>query len=577
MQPNPAPLADATAPHLTNSCWPADVSRPLHDWSIPRALREVAAEVPDRVALVEGVRERDRRRRWTYQQLVSDVERLAAALLETFEPRERIAVWGPNVPEWELLQLGIHFAGMTLVTVNPAYRARELEYVLRLSEAAGLFVVDAYRGHETLATAREVGRSLPKLRKIVRFGEVAGLVGSATQRRTLPEIRPDEPCTIMFTSGTTGAQKGALLHGKGLVNMAAFTQERGGLEPGGVYVNAMPLFHIGGSGHGILGSIMRRATHVLAPAFEPALFLELVESERGTYSLLVPTMIEALLAFPDRSRFDLSTFRSIVSGASVVEASLIRRTLAELRCTIGNIYGQTEVHGVVTATSREDSTEDQSETIGRPLPHVEVKIADPVTGRILPIGAQGEICARGYQTMAGYFNMPAETAKTLRSDGWIHTGDLGSMEARGYLRITGRLKDMIIRGGENIYPREVENLLLEHPKVASVAVVGVPDNYWGEQVGAVVIAKAEGDRPTAAELHDFCRARLAAFKTPKLWYFCEEFPWTLTGKVQKFKLRDLIVRGELIPHTVASAPHPDRRSEPGGSASRKPTAEGAAE
>jgi fatty-acyl-CoA synthase len=309
----------------------------------------------------------------------------------------------------------------------------------------------------------------------------------------------------------------------------------------------MPMFHIGALGHAAIGTVLRHATHVLASEWDPLLYMSLIEQEHGTYSLLVPTMIEAILRHPDRGNHDLGTLRNLVSGAAIVEADLIRRTRDELGCTICNIYGQTEMQGVVTGVRRDDSTEDQAGTIGQPLPQVEVRISDPATGSVVPLGTQGEICVRGYQTMIGYFGMPEETAKTIGPDGWLRSGDLGSMDERGYLKITGRIKDVIIRGGENIYPREVEMLLMEHPQITDVVVLGIPDSYWGEQVGAVVIPRSPADCPPPAALQEFCRARLASYKTPRLWYRVGEFPRTETGKVQKFKLLDAIRSGEIAP------------------------------
>ena len=258
-------------------------------------------------------------------------------------------------------------------------------------------------------------------------------------------------------------------------------------------------------------------------------------------------IIDEAMRHPARDGYKLTSLRNLVSGAAVVEADLIRRADAELGSKICNIYGQTEMQGVVTGVHRDDTPADQAETIGQPMPHVEVKIADPVTGAVLPLGAIGEIQVRGYQTMLGYFGNPEETAKTLTPDGWLRSGDLGAMDERGFVRITGRIKDMIIRGGENIYPREIENLLLEHPKIANAAVVGVPDQHWGEQVGAVIMPKSADDPPSPAELHTFCRTHLAAYKTPRLWFFVETFPWTETGKLQKFKLVQAIRSGELTP------------------------------
>jgi fatty-acyl-CoA synthase len=239
-----------------------------------------------------------------------------------------------------------------------------------------------------------------------------------------------------------------------------------------------------------------------------------------------------------------------VSGAAVVEASLIERTKAELRCSICNIYGQTEMQGVVSGVFCDDSPEDQAQTIGQPMPQVEIKIADVATGAVLPLGVQGEIRVRGYQTMIGYFNMPEETAKTIDADGWLRSGDLGSMDERGFLKITGRIRDLITRGGENIYPREIENLLLEHPKVQGVAVVGIPDPHWGEQLVGVILPNTSLEPPSPAELHDFCRLHLAAFKTPKYWTFVDAFESTETGKVQKFKIVEAIKNGSLTLATI---------------------------
>lgn len=535
---------------LKQSYWPAETSRPLIDWTLGQALREAAKQVPDRVALVDGTLDPAMRRRWTFAELLRDAERTAAALLTKFQPGERVAVWAPNTPEWVLLLYGCAIAGVVLVTVNPSYKARELEYVLSKSRAAGLFVADEHRGHKMVETAASVRANLPGLREIMPLSGFQQFLQAGVRPAAFPEVKPLDPCIIMFTSGTTGAQKGVVFHHKGTINVNEFTQERGGLAPGGVFINPMPMFHNGALGHAGVGTVIRRATHVLAREWNPSLFLDLVEKEGGTFSLLVPTMVEAILALPDLQKYDLRTFRNIISGAAVVESSLIKRTEAQLGSTICNVYGQTEMQGVVCSVKPDDSPADKTETIGQALPHAEIKIADPATGKILPLGTQGEICVRGYQTMIGYFDMPEETAKTLKADGWLHSGDLGSMDERGFVRITGRIKDMLIRGGENIYPREIENLLLEHPQVERVAVVGVPDSYWGEQVGAVIIPKSLDQPPSTAELHEFCRANLAAYKTPKFWYFVKEFPWTETGKLQKFKLVQAIKSGELKPAPV---------------------------
>ncbi len=345
---------------LSRSYWPADTSRPLLEWTLGDALRAAAAVAPERWALVEGRADPSRSRRWTYAQLLSRSERVATALLEKFRPGERVGFWAANEPEWMLAFYGCALAGIVMVTVNPAYKAAEMRHVLGKSEAAGLFAMDAYRGYDALAAIDSVRGALPHLREVIRIADFDAVVDSARGDTPLPRVAPLDPCVIMFTSGTTGEQKGAIFHHKGVINMSLFTQERGGLAVGGVFVNPMPMFHIGALGHAGVGAVMRCATHVLAAEWDAKLFMSLVARERGQYSLLVPTMIEAMLAHPERDAFDLSTLKNLVSGASVVEASLIRRAHAELGCTICNIFGQTEMQGVVTGVHRDDDERDQN-------------------------------------------------------------------------------------------------------------------------------------------------------------------------------------------------------------------------
>jgi len=534
---------------LTESYWPADTLSPLVDMTLVQALREVAAEVPDRFALVEGIEDQAKRRRWTYAQLLKDVERVASAMLTKFKPGERVALWAPNVVEWEIIQLGCAMAGLILVTVNAALRGKELDYLLRQSESAGLFLTEEYRGHNMLETATKMRNNLPHLREIIDISDLEQFMNSTDKLAEFPEVKPNDPCMIMYTSGTTGYPKGAVLYHKGIINGTNFMANRAGMQVGGVWVNAMPKFHMGGAGFAALGTLQQRGTHVLVQAFEPALMLNLFESEKGTFALLVPTMVEAILDHPDFAKYNTSTLENILSGASKVEASLVRRVKSQLGCNITIVFGQTEMHGGLTQTHRDDSPEDQADTIGQPYPQSEVKIADPETGRILPLGETGEICCRGYQTMLEYFNMPAETAMTIKADGWLHSGDLGSMDERGFLKITGRIKDMIIRGSENIYPGEIEALLQEHPKVAKAAVIGVPDEYWGEQVAAFIIPSSPDNPPTATEMDEYCKENIARFKRPRVWYFVEEFPTTAAGKLQKYLLRNVAEKGEFKAET----------------------------
>lgn len=538
-------LSDYRRRTLVESHWHADESVALHHLTLGDALRAAAAAVPDRLALVEGIAGEGRR--WTYKALLEESERYAHALAACFSPGERIVFLADNIPEWLPMLYGAAMAGLVLVTANPAFKARELQDVLERADAAGLFMVDSYRGHDWRATVQVIGSRLPGLRRIVRIADISEFLEEAPSLSVLPPVDPMNPCIIMFTSGTTGLQKGVMFHHKGVSNMAYLTHARCGLRDGGVWVNPMPMFYIGGLGHVGIGAVMHQATHVLASHWDPELFMQLVAREGGHYSLLVPTMIEGVLAHPARQHYDLSTLRYLSSGASVVEGRLIERIRDELGATICNIYGASEMQGVVTATHPDDAQEDLTGTIGQPLPHIELRIVDPESQKTCPLHVQGEIWTRGQQMMLGYFAMPDETARTITEEGWLRSGDLGVMDARGFVQISGRIKEMIIRGGQNIYPREIENLLMEHPAVADVAVIGVPDAYWGEQVGAVIVGKDACAPPPVEQLLGYARDNLAAFKTPSLWYFMTALPRTDTGKVQKFKLAEAIKCGALVP------------------------------
>ncbi|MET8430686.1 AMP-binding protein [Nocardia sp. NPDC004860] len=532
---------------LTQSFWPASRGSGVRDITLGELLRDAAAAVPDRLALIEGDLDPANRKEWTYRELLADVEMVARALLTHFEPGDRIAVWAPNSAEWVILQQAIAWSGMVLVGVNPAYRAHELEYILRQSRAAGLFYRENYRGADLTGVLDEIRSALPDLRKVVPTGRWQDFLATGRADVEFPLVSPTDPVQIQYTSGTTGFPKGALLHHKGIINEATFVFERAGRADSVVCVNAMPMYHIGGGAVTELGTIAHHGTYVVLPGFEAGLVLEMLEAYRGTHSLMVPTMLIALLEHPDRESRDLSSVHTIMSGAAAVPQTLVERVIDQLDCRFTILFGQSEMHGVISQTRITDDPADQATTVGQPLPELEVKIVDTVSGDIVAIGEQGEICCRGYQNMLGYSDMPDETAAAIDAEGWLHMGDLGTMDERGFLRITGRLKDMIIRGGLNIYPREIEELLFTHPDVAEAVVIGVPDEKWGEQIGAVLRLRHPDTPLDIAALKAWCRERIAAHKTPSLWYFTEALPMTPSGKIQKFRVQDDIASGALTP------------------------------
>ena len=530
---------------LSSSYWPASTAEQVKESTVTSLLLDAQRQSPGKVALVAGAPDPSERRRWTYSELAEQAERVARALLERFEPGERVAVWAPNAPEWVLLELGAAMAGVVLVTLNPVLRPREIAYALRQSRSSGLFVVPEIRGNPTAPVVEELRHELPNLREVESLaGWEAFLAsaGSASTAGPLPEVAAGDPAQIQYTSGTTGFPKGALLSHRGITNNASFCAQRLEVTGDDIWVNPMPLFHTGGCVLAVLGAIAANATQVLVPFFDPGLVLELAESERATVMGGVPTMLIAELEHPGIAGRDLSRLRSVLSGGSTVPADLVRQVEATLGVRFGIVFGQTESSPVITQTRLDDSLEDKALTIGQPLPQTEVKIVDPASGEVLPPGATGELCTRGYLMMLGYFDMPEATAEAIDAEGWLHTGDLCSMDERGYCKVEGRLKDMIIRGGENIYPREIEELLFTHPGVADVAVVGVPDARWGEQVAAFV-RPAAGHEPSEADLAAFASEHLAPHKVPRTWVFMDELPLTASGKVQKFVLRERLAGG----------------------------------
>ena len=515
------------------------------DLTLGGLLTWAAETVPDRLAIVTGTADPTTRRSISYRELFEASTRTARALLERFQPGERVAVWAPNIPEWIMMEFGAAMAGLVLVTVNPAFRAHEVEYVLNQSNASGIFVLPEFRGNPLLATIEEVRPRCPELREVIRFDEWDAFLASGDDSSTpLPEVKPEDPVMIQYTSGTTGFPKGALLHHRGLVNNGSDTLDRMGVADGAVWLTTMPLFHTGGCVLCVLGAVSKRSTQILVEAFDPGLVLELMGAYQVDAFVGVPTMIVAMMEHPSFASTDLSSITSVCSGGSTVPAPLVKAIEEKLGAAFTIVFGQTECSPVASMTQTTDTIDDKADTLGPPMPNVEVKIIDPATGETLPVGRVGEYCTRGYHVMHGYFDMPEATAATIDADGWLHTGDLCSMDARGYCKVEGRLKDMIIRGGENIYPRELEDLLFAHPSVSEVAVVGLPDEKWGEVVGAFLRA-APGATLNREELFAYLREHLAPHKTPRLWFAVDQFPLTGSGKIQKFRLREMWTEGSL--------------------------------
>ena len=527
--------------HLSHAQGPAEP--PLRDLTLGDLLAWAADSVPERLALVTGTADPADARRWTYAELYHQALRTARALSTRFQPGERIAIWAPNRPEWLMLEFGAAMAGLVLVTVNPGFRAQELAYVLKQSRSAGVFVAPSFRGNAMLDTVRAVQPDCPALRDIIDLDHWHAFVAAGDDTRiALPPVAPDDAVMIQYTSGTTGFPKGALLNHRGLVNNGAHTTDRMGLADGAIYLTTMPLFHTGGCVCCVLGAVAKRATQVLVEAFEPGLVLALIE-RHGIHAMIgVPTMLVAMMEHPSFAATDLSTVNTICSGGSTVPAALVTRLEQQLGARFTIVFGQTECSPVASMTWPTDTLADKAGTIGQAMPGVEIKIIDPATGATLPVGQIGEYCTRGYHVMNGYFENPEASAEAIDADGWLHTGDLCAMDDRGYCTVEGRLKDMIIRGGENIYPRELEELLFRHPQVAEVAVVGLPDDKWGEVVAAF-IRPAAGTPLDPVALADYLRSQLAPHKTPRHWIPVAAFPLTGSGKIQKFKLREAWLQG----------------------------------
>jgi len=508
-------------------------SEAVLEQSIGDALKLAAESWPSKNAIVEGGGEC---RRWTFQELLEQSTRVARALLGRFEPGDHLAILASNQPEWLFVELGAALAGLTLVTVNPAFLEEELSFVLRQSKAKGIVVQDEFRARDLVAVVERIRSSLSRLAEIIPLSSWSSFVEGHDGSLNLPDVQPQDVAQIQYTSGTTGVPKGARLTHRNLANNSRIYARTIGAGLHDTWINPMPLFHTAGCGLATLGALQTGGTHVLPPAFDPEIMLHLFEKERGTVMLCVPTMLIRMLEHPSIEHRDLSSWRLVTLGGAPVPPELVRRAEAiGINVAIG--FGQTEASPYLTHTLPNDPNPEWAMTVGRPMAQTELKIVDPATGEIVPVGSIGEICARGYSVMKDYFENPSATRDAIDPDGWLHTGDLGSLDERGYCRVQGRRKDMVIRGGENVYPREIEDVLHAHPSVVEASIVGVPDPNWGEVLVAFVQAKAGAD-VDEKQLMEFCKLRLASFKVPRIWRFVDKFPQTASGKIQKFVLRD---------------------------------------
>jgi fatty-acyl-CoA synthase len=539
---------------------------PLKYETIGRAFDDTAQRFALRDALIVPLQQV----RWSYAELKHRVDLLAAGLLSLgLKPGDRIGIWAPNCAEWAVTQFASAKAGLILVNINPAYRLSELEFCLKKVGCRALIAAERLKNSDYLSMLRALAPELdsctvnnltsarlPQLKLVIRLGRSrsAGCLNfedvmqraTASDRERLAqiavELQPDDPINIQFTSGTTGSPKGATLSHYNILNNGFFVGRGIELTERDRICIPVPLYHCFGMVMGNLAAIVHGAAMIYpAESFDPARTLEAVDRERATALYGVPTMFIAELETPEFARYDLSSLRTGIMAGSPCPVEVMKRVISQMNLTeITNCYGMTETSPVSFQTHTHDSFERRVSTVGRVHPHVQVKIVD-VLGRCVPRGVQGELHTRGYSVMKGYWEDAEKTAEVLDAAGWMHTGDLGVIDDEGYANITGRLKDMVIRGGENVYPREVEEFLYRHAKVQAVQVCGVPDVKFGEEVCAWIQLKP-GTSSTAEEIREFCQNQIAHYKVPRYIRFVTEFPMTITGKVQKFAMREHMIK-----------------------------------
>jgi fatty-acyl-CoA synthase len=528
---------------------------PLPAETIGACLERTILSNPDGLALVS----RHQGIRLTYRQFGQEVEQVARALLGLgIAKGDRVGIWSPNCAEYAFVQFACARIGAILVVINPAYRPAELAYALNQSGLRLLITARSFKTSDYHAMIDQVRGDVPRLERTVTIGtertdgphdlnwdgflaSAEGVPPAEVARREAT-LDPHDPINIQYTSGTTGNPKGATLTHHNILGNGKLLAGLMGYTPADRVCIPVPLYHCFGMGIGNLGCVASGATMVYpAPSFEPLATLEAIAEERCTSVYGVPTMFIAQLEHPRFGEFDLRSLRTGIMAGAPCPIEVMKRVVTEMHASeITIAYGMTETAPVSFLTRPSETIDRRVSTVGTVMPHTEARVIDPETGETLPVGKPGEICTRGYLVMRGYWENPDATASAVDSEGWMHTGDLGVMDGDGYLNIVGRIKDMVIRGGENLFPVEIEEVLFQHPAVASVQVIGVPDERMGEELMAWVILR-DGTPATEDDIREFCRARMAHFKVPRYFHFVSEFPMTVTGKVQKFRMREIAI------------------------------------
>ncbi len=491
-------------------------------------------------------------RRWTYQEFNADVDLVARGLMARgVAVGDRVGIWSPNGPEWTILQYATAKVGAILVNVNPAYRSHELEYVINQSGLALLVSAVSYRASNYQQMAEEARANCPGLRDIIYIGESTwdDLVAASAKvsveqlRERMSQLAPDDPINLQYTSGTTGFPKGATLSHHNILNNGFFVGELINYTEADRVALPVPFYHCFGMVMGNLAATSHGACMVIpAPSFDPVATMEAVQQEKCTSLYGVPTMFIAELGLPNFADYDVSSLRTGIMAGSPCPVEVMKQVVARMNMTeVAICYGMTETSPVSTMTRIDDDLARRTETVGRVMPHLEIKVVDPVTGRPVPPGVAGELCTRGYSVMLGYWEEPEKTAEAIDAARWMHTGDLATMDDAGYFSIVGRIKDMVIRGGENLYPREIEEFLYGHPSIADVQVIGVPDVKYGEELMAWIILKPDAQPLTVEDVKAFCTGKLAHFKIPRYVHIATEFPMTVTGKIRKVEMRSMAI------------------------------------